>query len=311
MVRMLVFLLAHAVVAQEVPVLSQKVSDGVWQFPAMTGLSGGSAFVAHRRGANAIKYAPVTSMVGIHSPFAKERMGAGGHLFVETVGVFQHYNASAQLAHHLPLSKQWHLSMALGTEWQKRELNPSKLEAVDLSDPYVSGFTPQTQWDLSPSVGLSSSKLQVGAVVNRVRNTWTTPAPGFLSGFYTGYLHYFYTSGNKKHQVEPSAIVRYSPSLSAMQNELWLFYTYSEQYFIGLTYVSDKRLATSVGVKWDNRIVVGYSFELRTASDSYGIYDKYSHEVVVRFNLNNQYYRQLRFDPSMKPKQYISPQKGL
>ena len=37
--------LSIVTIAQDVPSLSQKLSDGVWQFPSLTGLSGGSAFV--------------------------------------------------------------------------------------------------------------------------------------------------------------------------------------------------------------------------------------------------------------------------
>jgi type IX secretion system PorP/SprF family membrane protein len=296
-------------IAQDVPSLSQKLSDGVWQFPSLTGLSGGSAFVGHHRYAGSLQNAPILSMAGAHSSFANDRVGIGGNLFYETINVYKNVSTSFQFAHHIPLSSKQKLSFGLSTEYIRTDLDRNKLEAVDLSDPIVKDFSPTQRLDFSPGISISHKRYQIGFTANRARKLLGQDKTNYLTGFYTGFAHLIFTDATAFHNLEPSVIVRFDPIQKAFKNEAWLFYTYAEKYTLGTTYVSNGRLGLALAYIWDNRFVLGYNFDSQLGNSSSSVYGKYAHEVVLRFNFNKQYYRKSSFEPEKRSKKDISNQK--
>ena len=301
--------LSFTSIAQDVPSLSQKLSDGVWQFSSLTGLSGGSAFAGHHRYAGNLQNAPILSMVGAHTALTNDRIGVGGNLFYETINVYKNVSASFQLAHHIPLSDKRKLSFGLSTEYIRTDLDRNKLDAVDLSDPIVKDFSPTQRLDFSPGISVSHNKYQIGITANRARKLMGQDKTNYLTSFYTGFAHLFLTDATALHSVEPSVVVRFDPIQKSYKNEAWLFYTYAEKYTLGTTYVSNGRLGLALAYKWDNRFVLGYNFDTQLGNTPSGVYGKYANEVVVRFNFNKQYYRKSSFEPEKRSKKDISNQK--
>lgn len=297
--------------SQDLPPITQKLSDGVWQFPSLTGYSGGAAYVAHRRAANSnLQFAPTISMSGIHGSFLKNKLGIGGNVYYETVNVLRSVVASAQVSNHIKLNTKYDISFGLSTELYRSDIDQNKLEAVDLTDSYLINFKPITLVDFSPGINVSHKRYQLGLTANRLRKIIAKSPEYLLNGYYTAFYHGYYNFVGVKHKLEPSLICRYNPLKKEFKNEAWLFYTNSEKYTLGFTYILTGRFGTSVAYRSNNRWVFGYSFDSQISSKNTGVYSKYNHEIVIRFNLNKQYYRKSDFNPDNQPRKNISREKS-
>ncbi|HEX8548416.1 MAG TPA: PorP/SprF family type IX secretion system membrane protein [Cytophagaceae bacterium] len=294
--------------SQDIPVTVQKLTDGVIQMPSQTGASGGSAYVAYRKGNN-LAGAPTVQVLGAHTLLANNKLGIGLNAFLEQINFVRNASFNLVMAYHLPINSHLNLSFGLNTEYHHLSLNTSQLNgAVDMQDPLIDDFKPRSKIDFSPGLALNHNKYFVGFTINRLRNlidSRNNNSP--IRTFYTTFLGYRYLLNNND-LLEPLIIIRYDPNQKAFQNDYQLFYTYNQAVMAGLTYRGSDVFAMSLGFIFSKRFVIGYSYQFVT-SGANSVYHTNTHELSLRFNFNKQYYNQPMFLPDRRPISNVTKEK--
>ncbi len=278
--------------AQETPLTNLKFTDGITQFPALTGSSGGSIYASNRTGLG-INGAGQSQLIGSHFLFSKQKIGLGVSMYHERLNVLENYHIAFQAAYHLSLGQQRFLSFGLGSEGNLGRISTSHLIETDLTDVELSrgqnwlvDFVPSFSFN-SPSVKIAFSQNRVLTYLNRESNqTYLTSYSSLLA------LYKWKILSNLT--LEPSYTLRYSNIQNGFRNDIQLMATIMEQYFIGATWRSEQILNASLGVQLLHRYVIGYSYQT-SLGDITSLYGTNTHEVTIRFNFNKQYYNREDF----------------
>ncbi len=231
--------------------------------------------------------APQTFALAAHSPFMRGKMGAGGFIFSDKIGAVSQTGLQLAYSYHIPINQDINLSLGLGFRAFQYVLDESKLVYVDQQDEAITGakesaFVPDadfgtyvyaSNWFAGLSVAqLIQYKVKLGDV--NIESTSSTVRHYFLTG---GYLF----DVNENIQVQPSILVK-ATERTPVNIDFNVKGIYQKNYWLGLSFRSDKSLITMLGVKYD-KYYLGFAYDY-SFSDIKN-YSSGSVEIVLGVNI--------------------------
>ena len=98
---MVFFTMSVFVRAQDIPLYSQKLTNSFIYNPALAGHTFGSITFSHRKNFTGVNGSPTNNFFSFHTPIKNHKLGVGGNLYTEQVGINNNIYASGAFAYHL------------------------------------------------------------------------------------------------------------------------------------------------------------------------------------------------------------------
>ena len=231
--------------------------------------------------------APKTVALAAHSPIMRGKMGVGGFLFSDKIGAVSQTGLQLSYSYHMPLSNDIKLSMGLGFRAFQYVLDETQLVYIDedqtITDTKQAAFVPDadfglyvysgTKWFAGFSAAqLIQYKVKLGDV--DIESSSSTIRHYFLTGGYT-------FDAGQDFQIQPSLLVK-ATAESPVNIDVNVKATYQKNYWLGLSFRSDKSLITMFGVKYQIYFL-GFAYDY-SFSDIKN-YSNGSFEIVLGVNL--------------------------
>ena len=198
--------------------------------------------------------APRTYAISAHSPIMRDKMGVGGFIFRDQIGALSQTGIQLAYSYHMPINNDIKLSFGLGFRAFQLVLDEAQLEYID-EDPYITGAIQSTFVpDADFGVYVYSNNWFGGISAAQLIQYKIKLADVDVSSESSTKRHYFITGGytfdvNQDIQVEPSALIKATES-TPINIDFNVKGIYQKNYWLGLSFRSDKSLITMLGVKY-------------------------------------------------------------
>ncbi|MGD1962147.1 MAG: PorP/SprF family type IX secretion system membrane protein [Fulvivirga sp.] len=278
------------VAAQDIPLYSQRLTNSFIFNPSVAGNEFGSLTLSHRTFWSGVDDASASNLVSAHTPFGGHRFGTGLNVFQEEVGVYDRIYVSGAFAYHIRMSGSASLSMGVSAEFNNLEVNTTKLDVIDESDPLLFGDDANQQsTDFSFGVNLSTKYFDLGASINRLASGFgLSDESNQLSGFYTGYINGKIPLAYGRDIIEPIAVYRRLSSES-YQLDAGLYYTFNNSITLGGSYRSSGQMTATAALRILKKVLIGYSYE--TLSNDFRSSIGSNNEITLRFDFSSYNYQ--------------------
>jgi type IX secretion system PorP/SprF family membrane protein len=280
----------QTVVAQDIPLFSQKLTNSFIYNPSLAGHTKGSVTYAYRQNYSNVPGAPKNNFISMHAPFAKHKMGVGLNLFQEDVNFIRNTYASVAGAYHLHFNKYNILSMGVSGEYNVTKLNGTSNTLSFEPDPVLNQLqSGDPTFDFSFGANYQTRYLKAGFALNRLSTSWINKETSNLSNYYSGYVSGMIPMRGGDDMLEPYAAFR---KFSDTNNtwDLGLYYTYNDKIIAGAALRKGSVVNGTLGFKISKYLLVGYSREMITSS--LGGYVGSANEITLRLDFNDESYKQ-------------------
>lgn len=275
-------------VAQDIPLFSQKLTNAFIYNPAMAGQSFGSLTASYRTNYSGVGQTFNNKFLSLQSPFLDGRVGAGVSVFQENVNVMTNSYFSGAFAYHLPVGRFNTLSMGIGAEYNSLRLNMNSLSSlIDASDEVLVRYSNTTgKPDFSFGLMFQNQYLIGGVSANRLSTAWfQEDSLKSLSNFYTVYLQGKLPLRGDQDMLEPYfAYRKFSESNQTV--DLGLFYTFNSKILIGAAMRNWTVLSATAGFYVTKNLLLGYSREM--IFGDVGGFVGSSNEFTLRLDFNKK-----------------------
>lgn len=288
---LLALLLANGAVAQQLPQLSQYVSQDYLYDPAVAGSRPMFEMrSAHRYQWVGVQDAPRTFMLSATAPVGT-KMGLGGYIFTDNVGPSRRTGVQFSYAYHLKLTEDIKLGLGLSFGMLQFLIDGSKITFHDGFDPVMDDQLRGTLMpDATFGVYLYHPKWWFGATAPQLlRNRiWffddRDQTLSQLSAHYYAMGGYRLDLGGDL-RLEPSFLVKYVDPVPA-KIDLTATLRYKDMVWIGGTYRTNDAISVMVGYWLKRTFQFGYSYDLTTTN--LRNYTTGTHEVMLAVTLGRQ-----------------------
>ncbi len=255
--------------------------------PAYAGSRGAlSIFALHRTQWVGLDGAPVTNAVSISTPLNGSSLGLGVSLVNDKIGPTTENAISADLSYTLQASETWKLSFGMKATANLLDLDSSKLNPVDATDPSLQNFS-----KFSPNIGagiyLHSDKAYVGLSV-----------PNFIEtnryddnevAIFKEKINYYLIAG---YVFDISSDLKFKPALltkmvkgAPLQVDISGNFMVYDKFSLGVAYRWSAALSGMVGFQVSEGMYIGYGYDRETTK--LNNYNSGSHEIFLRYELFN------------------------
>jgi type IX secretion system PorP/SprF family membrane protein len=240
--------------------------------------------------------APETQTLGVHAPFANERMGWGVSIVNDAIGPSNETYFDGNYSYTISLNngdEKFSFGIKAGfhilnTDWSKGRFKDSDdafKENLNLFSPIIGAglYVHSYKWYLGVSVP----------------NMLTTKHFDEISSSVAAdRLHYFFIGGyvfdlNENLKFKPAYLVKLvsgAPLIADISGNFLI----NEKVTLGLAYRWDDSISALTGFQISDKIYVGYSFDYTTTA--LNDYNSGTHEIMLRFELfNNRRFLSPRF----------------
>jgi type IX secretion system PorP/SprF family membrane protein len=232
--------------------------------------------------------APKTMSFSLNAPI-KENFGLGLTFVNDLTGPVQNTNVGLNGAYHLPISKKFIFALGLNGMVSNTSVDLNSLTTISKNDEnfqqnLTTGINFNTGWGLL----LYSKAAYIGVSEPRIFKY------GFLNANNTkvNYANHFFVYGgynktiNEKLELRPSAMVRLAQDapISVDVNLVTCLYKTLD---LGLTYHHTSALGFIIGYEHNDKIYVGYAYDLPINTINKGTYQ--THEIALRFKIKDSY----------------------
>lgn len=309
---MFAFLLIGSLVstqAQQLPILNQYMIDQYQINPAFAGYDGflNINLTAHEQWVG-LDNSPKTHAVTFHTrlyeqsyiqkenpvkkkwrrPFKGGRIGIGGAIFDDRLGLISRTGFQITYAYHIPFEVT-QLSFGLTANAFQYRLDLDEIVLFEEEDPYLLGydgvmFIPDADF----GVIFSAMNYHVGLSVNQLfQSSWKLGNNG--NSKYQILRHYYFTlsysfKAGRNFELRPYLLMKSSNDFSNLQADLNFSVHYKNAYWGGISYRTKDAMAVMAGIRY-NQFHFGYAFDYSFSSIrnfSYG-----SHEIIAGFRLGD------------------------
>lgn len=273
--------------AQQLPLDNQYLINSFALSPAFAGSNGAiESFILYRHNFIGITGAPVTKSFNINGAL-NEKMGLGGHISSNEIGIFRNLSSSLGYAYRVNLNQEHVLFFGLSAGVLGNSVNLSQSKA-ELADPVLAsnGSISSTLFDASSAIGYRYRKLSAGIVIpTLLEGSLKNGENTVFTNKRHAILHASYLSDiNKDWQIASFALLRKTSSADFFP-ELAAIARYRQQCWLGGTYRMGNTFAMNVGAVFYGKVAFNYSYEFGQGllANSSG-----SHEISIGFVLDRK-----------------------
>ncbi|XOV67396.1 MAG: type IX secretion system membrane protein PorP/SprF [Fluviicola sp.] len=231
--------------------------------------------------------APTLIMGNFMGSYKNEgKVGYGGSIISERKGITANTTVYLNYAYHFKLSETVKLGLGVQPGYMQHRVRLYDAIIADAGDQVLTGTVYSANAiDVNAGFNLYSPKFFIMGSFQRLlgRQIQFTTYNTNLDFHYNSIAGYNFNFKNKKkvdNQIQPSLMVRYVSPLP-VQYTAMLRYTYDNKYWAGLLYRSDDAIGIAAGMRIQERVNLGYSFDYTLSKLSN--YQAGSHEVMLSF----------------------------
>jgi len=255
--------------------------------PAYAGSRGAlSMFALHRTQWVGLDGAPVTNTVSINTPLNLSNLGLGVSLINDKIGPTTENAISADLSYTIQTSETWKLSLGIKATANLFDLDASKLNPVDATDPSLQNYS-----KFSPNIGAGvywhSDKAYVGlSVPNFIQ---TNRYDDNEVAIFKERISYYLIAG---YVFDLANTVKFKPAMltkmvegAPLQVDVSGNFLFYDKFMVGVAYRWSASLSAMVGFQITDGLYIGYGYDRETTN--LNNYNSGSHEIFLRYELFN------------------------
>lgn len=288
--RILLFVLMFTGVssyAQQDAQFTQYMYNTININPAYAGSRGAlSMFALHRTQWVGLDGAPVTNTVSVNTPINESNLGLGVSLINDKIGPTTENTISADLSYTMQTSQTWKLSFGIKATANLFDLDDSKLNPVDATDPSLQDFN-----KFSPNIGagmyLHSDNAYVGiSVPNFIEsNRYDDNEVAIFKERISYYLIAGYVFNlNDYVKFKPAMLTKMIEG-APLQVDVSGNFMIHDRLMLGVSYRWSASLSAMVGFQITDGLYIGYGYDRETTH--LNNYNSGSHEIYLRYELFN------------------------
>ena len=256
--------------------------------PAYAGSRGAmSIFALHRTQWVGLDGAPVTNAVSVNTPINGSNLGFGVSLINDKIGPIVENNFSADLSYTIPTSETFKLSFGIKATIGLFDLDVSKLNPVDASDPSLQNLNNK----LSPNIGaglyLHSDKVYIGFSIPNFIETNNYNDNDVV--IYKQKINYYLMAG---YVFDLSDSVKFKPALltkmvqgAPLQVDVSGNFMFMDKFVVGVAYRWSAAMSAMVGFQVNDGMYIGYGYDQENTNLKN--YNSGSHEIFLRYEIFN------------------------
>lgn len=281
-------LLIVTVKGQDVPLFTQKLTNSFLYNPSVAGNTFGSITFSHRKMWSGVQDSPNTNLLSLHTPLAQHKFGLGINFYSDNIGITQNIYASTAFAYHIRINDNRMLSFGVSGEYSNLKLNLAKADVIDPDDPLLRSGSSINHVDFSFGLSYKSKYVSIGGSANKISTLLgIADSSSQFPAFYSGFLQFTIPLANERDVLEPMVTYR-SFAFGEPQFDAGLYYTYNDFAILGSSYRSGGALNLTAALKFNKRLLVGYSRDMYTSNISKGI--GATNEITIRLDFKNESY---------------------
>lgn len=256
--------------------------------PAYAGSRGAlSIFALHRTQWVGLDGAPVTNAVSVNTPFNGTNLGLGVSLVNDRIGPTDENTFSADLSYTIHTSETFKLSFGIKATANLFDLDVSKLDPVNSSDPTLQNMKSKFSPNIGAGVYLHSDKAYVGlSVPNFIETNRYNDNEVVI---FKERMHYYLIAG---YVFDLGDSVKFKPALLSkivegvpLQVDVSGNFMINDKFVVGVAYRWSAALSAMVGFQVSDCLHIGYGYDKETTNLEH--YNSGSHEIFLRYELFN------------------------
>ena len=255
--------------------------------PAYAGSRGAlSMFALHRTQWVGLDGAPVTNAVSLNTPINESNLGLGVSLINDKIGPTTENTISADLSYTIQTSEIWKLSFGIKATANLFDLDPSKLNPVNATDPSLQNYNKFTP-NIGAGLYLHSDKAYVGiSIPNFIQ---TNRYDDNEVAIFKEKINYYLIAG---YVFDLNDYVKFKPALltkmvkgAPLQVDVSGNFMFFNKLTLGVAYRWSASVSAMVGFQITDGLYAGYGYDRETTHlDNY---NSGSHEIFLRYELFN------------------------
>ena len=238
-----------------------------------------------------ISGSPRTAMVFGSYNLKKENAGISGYLFTDQTGPTSRTGLSASFAKHLKMKDGSVWSVGIEARALQFGIDRAKLSATLGADPALGNAENRFKFDAGLGVAYQKNNLRLGASVSQLVQS--------KLGFYNGtttlaeearlYRHYYFHGSyswnvDESTEITPNFLVIYLPN-APTEIQGGVKVEHKELFWWGLSFRAKQSAIISAGVNIQQRLNLGYSFDIYRTPLSLFDAGANAHELMLRLKL--------------------------